>query len=122
MIKNIILVATGGSIGATLRYLTTVFINTQFLAQFPFATLTVNTLGSFLMGMTFHLIQRHTLADSWTLFFMIGILGSFTTFSTFSLESIQLLNTQLTKGLLYIFASLVLNLLAVAIGYILIKN
>ena len=80
-------VASGGAVGATARYL--IYVGTAQLLgmSFPFATLIVNIVGSFSMGL---LIE--TMAWFWSpsqevrLFLATGVLGSFTTFSTFSLD------------------------------------
>ncbi len=85
--QGILAVAAGGMVGAVGRYLV-VMTAARLLGQdFPFGTLIVNVLGSFVMGL---LVE--TIALGWTishelrLFLMVGLLGSFTTFSTFSLD------------------------------------
>ncbi|MBM7069972.1 CrcB family protein [Actibacterium sp. 188UL27-1] len=80
---NILLVALGGALGAVLRYLTTLAV------AFPFGTLTVNVVGSFLMGVFLVLLAERGL-DRWIPLVMSGILGGFTTFSAFSLDTIRL--------------------------------
>jgi len=86
MIFNISLVAIGGFLGAMSRFGVSNFIKSTFPSVFPIATLTVNLLGSFLLG----LCIGAGLDNSWRLLLGTGFLGAFTTFSTFKLENVQL--------------------------------
>ncbi|NHM33208.1 fluoride efflux transporter CrcB [Neobacillus terrae] len=86
MIFNLSLVAIGGFLGAMSRFGVSNFIKSTFPSVFPIATLTVNLLGSFLLG----LCIGASLDNSWRLLLGTGFLGAFTTFSTFKLENIQL--------------------------------
>lgn len=85
--KEILLVAGGGAVGAVARYLVYVLAGQLLGPAFPFGTLIVNIVGSFLMGL---LVE--TMALVWSasqearLFLAVGVLGAFTTFSTFSLD------------------------------------
>lgn len=80
------IVGTGGAIGAILRYLFGIYIPSD---RFPFATLAVNVLGSFLLGLfVFAGASNDTL-----LFVGVGICGSFTTYSSFSVETVRLWET-----------------------------
>ena len=80
-------VAGGGALGATARYLTYVWMAQLLGTNFPFATLIVNIVGSFFMG-----VLMEAIASIWSpsqeirLLLATGILGSFTTFSTFSMD------------------------------------
>ncbi|WP_082233024.1 fluoride efflux transporter CrcB [Halobacillus massiliensis] len=85
-LAHILLVGTGGAMGAVLRYLVSQIVNKNYTFQLPVATLLVNLLGSFLLGLLLSL----ELAESWNLLLGVGIMGAFTTFSTFKLEGIQL--------------------------------
>ena len=114
---NLFLVAAGGALGASLRYLTSIFFKSFFYYSFV-GTLAVNVLGSFLIGLFIYLIQNKNLSqDLITYFFIVGVLGSYTTFSAFSFETIDLLiNKKLLLSFIYIILSLVLCLIASYVG------
>ncbi|WP_413305659.1 fluoride efflux transporter CrcB [Bacillus sp. 1P10SD] len=86
MITNILWVALGGFFGAMSRYGVGLFMKKRYPSDFPFATLFVNLLGSFLLGF---IMGAHT-DTTLRLLLGTGFMGAFTTFSTFKLENIQL--------------------------------
>ncbi len=108
MILTLTQVAIGGAIGSVLRYLMVVGIGAHV------ATLLVNVMGSFLMGVLFiSLAQRTNLSP----LLMTGVLGGFTTFSAFSLDAMKLWESgQTLQAGLYVLASVILSLVAVALG------
>ena len=110
---NLFLVAAGGALGSSLRYLTSIFFKYFFYYSFV-GTLIVNVLGSFLIGLFIYLLQNKSLShDLIRYFFIVGVLGSYTTFSAFSFETIDLFtNNKLLLSFIYIFSSLVLCLIA----------
>ncbi len=114
---NLFLVATGGALGASLRYLTSIFFKYFFYYSFV-GTLVVNVLGSFLIGLFIYLLQMKILSqDVIRYFFIVGVLGSYTTFSAFSFETIDLLtNNKLLLSFIYIILSLVFCLIAAYVG------
>ena len=92
MIKLYMMIALGGASGACLRF----FISESMLKLlgkgFPFGTLTVNILGSLLMGILYGLIDKEIITASPAKTLIgIGFLGALTTFSTFSMDSLLLL-------------------------------
>ena len=116
MLVNLLFAGLGGFIGAGARFLAGELLK---FSHFPLATLGVNVLGSFAIGVLFCL----NLSQSVRVFLVVGILGGFTTFSSFSLDSVKfLLEGELAKGFLNIFFSLVLCLLASYLGILLGKN
>ncbi len=106
------LVGTGGAIGAVLRYGVGQYVSNE---RFPFATLTVNVLGSFLLGLiTFAGAGSDTL-----LLVGVGICGSFTTYSSFSVETVRLWETgSRLRASIYALGTLGSCLLAVAAGWL----
>ena len=86
MIYKILAVAFGGSIGAVARYLFYVFYDKTVSGSFPWATITVNLIGSFLIGFLWGTFDRYYLSPGVRLFIFVGLLGSFTTFSTFAFD------------------------------------
>lgn len=86
-----LLVALGGAIGAAVRFLTGVgMMRLMGPADFPLAIITVNVIGSFLMGV-FVVLAAHRGLTHFSPFVMTGLLGGFTTFSAFSLETVTMM-------------------------------
>ena len=112
-------VALGGAIGASLRYLVTSNMARALGLGFPYGTLTVNILGSFIMGAFASWVALRG-TGSWqhaAPFLMTGILGGFTTFSAFSLETILLIERgEMRLAGLYVAASVVLSVGALFAG------
>ena len=119
---NIIAVASGGAVGATLRMLISSSTNKHFISTIPYGTVLVNLLGSFIIGLLFAYFQLHTqLSPSIKTFLITGLLGALTTYSTFAIESFLMLQAgQYTHA----FASMALNLFGsiflAGLGYLLI--
>ena len=89
MWEKMLLVAVGGALGSTARYLTSVVAGRVFGAAFPVGTLAVNLVGCLLIGIAFSLAEdRAVLSPHGRLFFMTGVLGGLTTFSTYALETV----------------------------------
>jgi len=94
-VQHSVLVALGGALGAWLRYVVGLAwarsIGAASAAAFPWATLTVNLLGSLAMGLlTGWLAGSGQGSESWRLLLGVGVLGGFTTFSAFSLDVVSL--------------------------------
>jgi CrcB protein len=89
---QIVAIAVGGALGSLARYGMSNAVYGLLGRGFPWGTLAVNLLGSFLMGLLFVLfVERLSLAPEWRGAVLIGFLGAFTTFSTFSIETLNLL-------------------------------
>lgn len=85
-------VAIGGASGAVLRTFIAHHAGLLFGKDFPYGTLTVNVIGSFLMGVLFALLDSNMIAEApWRQLIGLGFLGALTTFSTFSMDSLLLL-------------------------------
>jgi CrcB protein len=118
-LSNFFLVALGGSIGASTRYIFYLISKNLLSPSNLFInTLIVNIIGSFLIGYLIVLLENKSLSQDFIkYFFIIGVLGSFTTFSAFSLETIDLIvNKKILIAFIYIFSSLFLCLLFTFIG------
>ena len=121
MMTPLISVALGGAIGASARYLTGLAVLRVSSTGLPWATLTVNVTGSFLMGLAFVILGQS--APKWMPLFMTGILGGFTTFSAFSLDAFQLYERGQTGAALgYVAASVILSILALIAGISLARS
>lgn len=123
MFKTIIYVAIGGAIGSVLRYLITLVINKQFSHNIPIATLFINIVGCFLIGLLVGIFDKNNEIDSSLKYLLItGFCGGFTTFSAFGLENYSLFQSQNPfYALLYIGLSVVLGLAAVWFGLFITK-
>ena len=91
---TLVAIALGGAVGSVLRYLLAVWVHDRMPGGFPYGTLSVNIIGSFLIGVVFVIIQsRFPGSEIVRASVIVGLLGGFTTFSTFSLETLTLIQT-----------------------------
>ena len=117
-------VALGGAIGSVLRYQLgrgmTHLLGPQAVTAFPWATLAVNLIGSFAMGLLAGFLARHGQGgEQWRLFIGVGLLGGFTTFSAFSLEMMVLVERgQAAQAFVYAAVSVLAGLSALYLGLI----
>ena len=100
------------------------FVSQSGWLAFPYATLAVNILGSFLIGyLAITLQQKWGLSAQYKSVILTGFLGGFTTFSAFSLEVVSLVEQGFfAKSLIYIVCTLVLGLGACALGIMLARG
>ena len=111
---KILLVFTGGGLGAVCRFLVTTALAGKF-GNFPLGTLTANFFGSLLMGLVIGILAGRF--DSIRLFVAVGFLGGFTTFSSFSAETLALIqNGQIFAAAANVIVSVVAGLVACAVG------
>lgn len=114
MLSTIVSIAAGGALGALARHGVNVGAAKSFGLDFPYGTMIVNVVGSFVMGIMIavfaHLWQP---PQSVKLFLLTGFLGGFTTFSSFSLDVVTLFERQDTLiAALYLIGSVVLSITA----------
>ncbi|MBK1636814.1 fluoride efflux transporter CrcB [Rhodovulum adriaticum] len=113
---TILQVALGGAMGAVGRYLTGVASIRLMGPGFPWGTITVNIVGSFLMGVLVVVLAKKGGTHLAPLF-MTGLLGGFTTFSAFSLDAITIYERgQAGLAFAYVAASVILSLAAIGAG------
>lgn len=116
MIWTLAQVAIGGALGASGRYLTNVTMARLLGQGFPWGTLTVNILGSFLMGLLVEILAKKGGMHA-APFLMTGLLGGFTTFSAFSLDALTIYERgQVSLAAGYVLASVLVSLLAIGLG------
>ena len=117
MLSNLLSVAVGGALGASLRYLTGIGI-VRLLGHtaFPLGVISVNIVGSFLMGVFVVLAAQRGLTHLSPLV-ATGFLGGFTTFSAYSLEAVTLYERgEVFYAGLYVVGSVVLSIAGLAVG------
>ena len=118
----ILAVALGGALGATGRFLISTGVHKVLGAGFPYGTLTVNVLGSFIIGFLY-LYFEQTIAPMQKALLVTGMLGALTTFSTFSLESMLMLQDGLVaKALANVLFNVLLCLGATMAGMALFRR
>ncbi|MFT8322051.1 MAG: fluoride efflux transporter CrcB [Bacillus sp. (in: firmicutes)] len=110
-------VGIAGTLGAILRYVIGVTFFTD--SAFPFATLCINLIGSFLLSwLTNGLFKRTSFSPEFATAIGTGFIGAFTTFSTLSIETIRLFqNGHLLLGLIYVFVSICGGLFMSKLGF-----
>lgn len=115
-------VAFGGAIGAFLRFQFTAWLTSWLGKAFPYGTLFVNFLGSFVMGLTTGAIVAGLIpAEPWHDFIAEGLLGALTTFSTFSMDTYKMFHAGApVKGVLNAVVNMALSLGGMAVGYFMI--
>ncbi|MEO9947273.1 MAG: fluoride efflux transporter CrcB [Paraglaciecola sp.] len=119
-----IFIALGGATGACLRYFLTQLMFQWFGKGFPFGTLLVNVVGSFLLGFLYSLFEHgHLETTLLRTTIGIGFLGALTTFSTFSVDTIVLFQQGLwLKAALNITLNILCCLFAAWVGSQIVKG
>lgn len=117
-------VAAGGAIGAMARHLIGIWALKLMGTGFPWGTLTVNVLGSFIIGVLVEgLAQRFHVTPELRLFLVTGVMGGFTTFSSFSLDiGLLIERKQHLLAAVYAFGSLALGVAAFFLALWLVRT
>ena len=118
--RNLLVVAAGGAIGASARYLLAKGLAAWDWNHIPWYTLIANITGAFLLGIVVALtVERGgPIEESWLLFLGVGALGGYTTFSTFSLETYELFREgMVAQAAFYSVGSLLPGENAVWVGF-----
>lgn len=116
-LATVLAVGFGGFFGAVTRFYVGVEMVKYFPHEVPLATLTVNIIGSFIIGLLIALFITYTPNTLVKLFLVTGFLGAITTYSTFAIESYMLLNSNFWYGILNILLNLVGTIIAAGSGY-----
>lgn len=122
--NTILAIAGGGAIGAVLRHGFNVMAVRLLGHGFPWGTLGVNVIGSFIMGVLIALFAHfYTPSPALRVFLVTGFLGAFTTFSTFSLDAVSLYERgDIGQAAGYIVLSVVLSVAALVAGLVIIRG
>ncbi len=116
-------IGIGGFIGAILRFTLSGGIQKIIGSTFPFGTLFVNVLGSFIIGFLFLYFQQINLSVYQKSLLITGLLGALTTFSTFSLDTVLLMGQGFyMKALINVMMNVVFSVGATFLGMILFKR
>jgi CrcB protein len=121
-VRALVLVGIGGALGSIARYWCSGVIARAFGETFPWGTLSVNAVGSLLIGLFATLTApdgRMLVPGEWRLFVMLGLLGGFTTFSSFSLQTLNLVQDgEHLYAAGYVLGSVAICLLGVWLGHV----
>lgn len=121
---QLLAIAGGGAVGALMRFWVSGAVYNALGRAFPYGTLTVNVLGSFIMGvLSILMVERLASSPEARAFILVGFLGAFTTFSTFSIETVNLMGEgQYLRALLNVLISVVLCVVAAFLGVMLARQ
>lgn len=122
LIKTILAVGAGSFLGGAGRYLVSLVLK-GVSKGFPWATLAVNLVGCFLIGLLCGILSKNgSEGSNWALFLTVGLCGGFTTFSTFSKEALVMLQAGNIWGFAgYVSISVIAGVALVALGYFLVR-
>jgi fluoride exporter len=117
-------IAFFGVLGCWARFAQTGLVQAVYGRDFPYATLSINVMGSFLMGFLFiETLERLTLSPPLRTGILTGFLGGYTTFSTFEMESVLLAEGgEALKAALYLVLSVGLGFVAAFGGAYIARN
>jgi CrcB protein len=115
--QTLLAVGIGGFLGAITRVYANAVITKALPGEFPYGILTVNVVGSFIIGVLFALFLHYTFPTTVKAFLTSGFLGALTTYSTFAIESFLLLESSLLLGITNMFFNLFGTVFAAGMGY-----
>ena len=115
--KQLFLVFLGGGLGSIMRVIINRLIPSE---SFPYSTLTVNMIGSFLIGLIIsYLIDSNMLKSDYYYFLVVGICSGLTTFSAFSIENFNFIKSnEIFNSFIYIFISVSLCIALAYLGFL----
>lgn len=121
--KNYILVSFGAAVGGAARYWLTSAIYTILPLTFPYGTLSVNFIGSLIIGIVmFYFDSNELISPATRIFITTGFCGGLTTFSTFSYETVKLMqDAEYFLSAVNVIANVVLTIAAVILAYFISK-
>jgi CrcB protein len=124
MIQTLLAISVFGTLGCWARFGQTLLMQNMFGREFPVAVLSINVIGSFLIGfLFFETLDRLTIGPAIRTGILTGFLGGYTTFSTFELETLLLAeNGEVLKAASYVILSVGLGLIAVFSGAYIARN
>jgi CrcB protein len=118
LLPTVLAIGTGATIGASVRYYLTQFMNATMGSAFPYGTLSANIIGSFLAGiLVVIVIEKAALSEVYRLMLLIGLTGSLTTMSTLSWESVEMISLgHYGQAAINILLNVLLSLTAAGLG------
>ena len=122
MFRYLIYVIVGSSVGGAARYLSQEFVQKHFPSFIPLSTLSVNIIGSFIIGIIYALSERSRISPEVRILIATGFCGGFTTFSSFAFENVKLMQDgEFLNVALYVVLSVVIGFVAVYLGILFTK-
>ena len=123
LLPTVLAIGAGATIGASVRYYLTQFMNATMGSAFPYGTLSANIIGSFLAGiLVVVVLEKAALHEAYRLMLLIGLTGSLTTMSTLSWESVEMISLgHYGQAGINILLNVVLSLSAAGLGVMLTR-
>jgi len=120
----VLFIAVGGAIGAVGRYAVMTAVSHLLGAGFPYGTIMVNLIGSFVLGGLVESLKYFSvITNELQVFLIVGVLGSFTTFSTFSMDVVVLMQrNEIFAAGLYILGSIVVSIGGLFLAMVLFRQ